>query len=84
MLKTTSHAWIGKALALILPVITQWTSHFLSIRRLLELELTFTRLRIENEHELIVCAGSETKAVAEAKTVVRILKDVNFWATLRE
>ena len=32
---------LGKILALILPVLTRWTSHYLSVRRLIDLEVAF-------------------------------------------
>ncbi|TFY53352.1 hypothetical protein EVG20_g10156 [Dentipellis fragilis] len=73
----------GIPLCLILPVLTRWTSHFLSISHLLELESCFLHAVAEHGAELEKCTGKEKTAVVKAKEIVQIIKDSQFWFALR-
>ncbi|KAG1853779.1 hypothetical protein C8R48DRAFT_610668, partial [Suillus tomentosus] len=48
----------GKTRSLILPVLTRWTSHYLSVRRLLELEMPFKEMLTTHINELKTCGGN--------------------------
>ncbi|KAA1478743.1 hypothetical protein DENSPDRAFT_757739, partial [Dentipellis sp. KUC8613] len=74
---------MGIPLCLILPVLTRWTSHFLSISRLLQLETFFLHAVAEHGGELENCARKEKTAIARAKEIVQIIKDSQFWFALR-
>src|SRR5690349_995019 len=82
MFKDTCLERLCKVVALILPVLTRWTSHYLCARRLLELERVFKVLVVVYEKELIECAGARTEARDKAKEVMEILKRTSFWSDL--
>lgn len=55
----------SKILALILPVLTWWTSHYLVVTRLIETELAFKQLLLdagETLEPLVECAGGQADA----------------------
>ena len=70
--------------SLILPVLTRWTSHFLSIRRLLQLEQAFKHMLAKvPENDLITCAGSRAEMKNKARQVLETLKHFDFWYKLQ-
>ncbi|THU98904.1 hypothetical protein K435DRAFT_720273, partial [Dendrothele bispora CBS 962.96] len=68
-------------LVLILPVLTRWTSHFLSLDRLCELETAFVRLVAspETRKRLSLCAGPKAEAKRKAQEIIELIRDRNFW-----
>ncbi|KIJ61394.1 hypothetical protein HYDPIDRAFT_169663 [Hydnomerulius pinastri MD-312] len=86
LLRDAQMAKFGLTLTLILPVLTRWTSHYLSVTRLVKLELAFKQLLLdagENLEVLIVCAGTKADAKRKAKEVLDILERPDFWPDLR-
>ncbi|EJD36610.1 hypothetical protein AURDEDRAFT_21737, partial [Auricularia subglabra TFB-10046 SS5] len=83
MLKWVTAQKLGKELSLILPVLTRWTSHYLSVRRLLALELPFRQLLLDSRAELERCAGAKRDAIDKALEILSIVEDVQFWVTLK-
>ena len=75
---------LGKILALILPVLTRWTSHYLSVRRLIDLEVAFKQVLLDHTPELIVAAGPKRAAKEKAQEVLSILKGHGFWTKLKQ
>ncbi|KAI5823192.1 hypothetical protein K523DRAFT_221046, partial [Schizophyllum commune Tattone D] len=71
-----------KVLALFLPTITNWTSHYLSTTRLLLLQNTFKQLLLGSRDELLVVARDTPTAREAAKNVLDILKAPGFWSNL--
>lgn len=71
-------------LCLILPVLTRWTSHYVSVDRLLELEPSIVRTVKDFEEELVRSVGSDRKAKAKAKKVMKIVGQTSFWMGLRQ
>lgn len=84
MLKTAQHEKLGKIFALIKPVITRWTSHYLAICRLLELEIPFKQLLLDHHDDLILSAGRKREQKEKAKEILDILEGFGFWANLRQ
>ena len=71
-------------LSLILPVLTHWTSHFLSVRRLLQLEQAFKHLLAKvPENDLIICTGSRAEMKRKARQILDTLKHFDFWYKLQ-
>ena len=65
--------------SLILPVLTRWTSHFLSVCRLLQLEQAFKHMLAKvPENDLITCAGSWAEMKNKARQVLETLKHFDF------
>lgn len=75
---------LGKILALILPVLTRWTSHYLSVRRLIDLEVAFKQVLLDHTPELIVAAGPKRAAKEKAQDVLSILEGHGFWTKLKQ
>lgn len=74
---------LPRILALILPVLTRWTSHYLCCRCLLELEKPIQCLVINQNTTLLLCAGEKPDAVAKAQSIVNIIQHDSFWDDLR-
>jgi len=73
-----------KILALIRAVITRWTSHYLSVNRLLTLEQPLRSCVLKHRRELLVAAGKKAKQTETAKRIMRIVEDIDFWKLLTE
>ncbi|KAI0027258.1 ribonuclease H-like domain-containing protein, partial [Vararia minispora EC-137] len=71
-------------LALILPALTRWTTHYQAISRMNHLRLAFIILlaRPDAEKDLLVCAGEKPDAIAKAKEVLAKLKAPGFFDKL--
>jgi hypothetical protein len=72
----------GSFWALILPVITRWTAHYLSITRLLKLKQPLQLCWTRNEDRLIVCAGAKEDLKEKARQIQGIVGDQSFWYRL--
>jgi hypothetical protein len=76
-LKRSDHA-----LALIMAVLTQWTTHYLSMSRLLKLS-KFLHTLVDFEYDALVeTAGVKDRAPERAKKILDIVKDTHFWENL--
>ena len=75
---------LGKILALILPVLTHWTSHYLSVCHLIDLEVTFKQVLLDHTPELIVAMGPKCAAKEKAQKVLDILEGHGFWTKLKQ
>lgn len=83
ILRDSQHQLGIVPLALILPVLTRWTSHYLCVRRLLQLELAFKRMLAgTSDSELISCAGQKAEPKQKAREILDILKQYDFWYKL--
>ncbi|KAJ7663381.1 ribonuclease H-like domain-containing protein, partial [Mycena polygramma] len=74
----------SRLLTLIFPVITRWTFHYLSVRRLLTLSGTIRTLYLNHHDTLIECAGSRRDAKDKAEEVLSPIDDTLFWKNLTE
>ncbi|KZT64718.1 hypothetical protein DAEQUDRAFT_769439 [Daedalea quercina L-15889] len=74
MLKDTMATKIGKVLCLILPVITHWTSHYLSVQQLIKVEHAFRQLLLDMEDNLVKCAGDKEEAQEKAMQIIAKLQ----------
>ncbi|KIK13783.1 hypothetical protein PISMIDRAFT_118201 [Pisolithus microcarpus 441] len=75
---------VGQPHSLVLPVLTQWTSHFLSVCQLLQLEPAFKQMLakvLDNDH--ITCAGSRADMERKAQQILDILQHHDFWYKLQ-
>ena len=64
---------LGQPLSLILLVLTWWTSHFLSVHCLLQLEQAFKQMLAKvPENDLITCARSRVEMKRKAHQVLEI------------
>jgi hypothetical protein len=74
----------NKILALILPVITRWTAHYLSLSRLLQVEAPLKASWMKYKQELIECAGPKADARAKAESIGAIVDDPQFWMRIKK
>lgn len=75
---------LGKILALILPVLICWTSHYLLVCCLIDLEVAFKQVLLDHTPELIVAAGPKHVAKEKAQEVLSILEGHGFWTKLKQ
>ncbi|KAF8270666.1 ribonuclease H-like domain-containing protein [Lactarius quietus] len=68
-----------KFLALILPVLTRWTAHYLSLRRLLTVEKTLRVVWLKHADIMIASSGTKSEDKAKAIAVQAIINDLYFW-----
>jgi hypothetical protein len=71
-----------RVLALVLPVITRWTSHYLAACRLLQLEGTLRAIGWNRQEELREIAGRGEAAQAAVEKVIHTITTDCFWADL--
>lgn len=74
----------SKVLSLILPVITRWTAHFLSLRRLLEVEISMKASWLKYGQEMINCAGPKADVREKAREIQSIVEDPQFWTWVKK
>jgi hypothetical protein len=84
MLRDAQRIVLGNVICLILPAQKQWTSYYLAMHRLLQLELVFKRLLLDSREELVCCTGDNPDAKLEAHLVIELLEGHDFWANLRK
>lgn len=70
--------------ALILPVITRWTAHYLSLWRLLTVEKTLRAAWLKHGDTMIASAGTKSEDQAKAIMVQGIIDDAQFWYHIRK
>jgi hypothetical protein len=73
-----------KFLSLILPVITRWTAHYLSLRRLLEVEVPMKASWLKYGEEMIACAGPKADVQEKAREIQVIVEDPQFWKWVKK
>ncbi|CAE6454793.1 unnamed protein product [Rhizoctonia solani] len=73
-----------KPRSLALPVLTRWTSHFLSFRSLLSESRSLRALAARNPEEFRASAGRTPELVQQAETVLKNINDPEFWLRLNE
>ena len=73
-----------KFLALILPVITRWTAHFFSLRRLLTVEKALKFAWLKHSETMIASAGSKNEDQEKAIAVHEIINDPRFWYPVKK
>lgn len=73
-----------KILALILPVITRWTAHYLSLRRLVTVEKALKAAWIKHGDTMIASAGSKSDDNAKAEAIQKIIEDPEFWYYIKK
>jgi hypothetical protein len=71
-----------KIWALILPVITRWTSNFCAVSRLLQVNKAIKVTATRNRDELIEYVGSDANKVAKAERVLDRVVDDSWWKEL--
>jgi len=69
----------NKISSLILPVITRWTAHYLSLRRLLEVEAPMKASWMKYSQQMIECTGPKADIQQKARKIQTIVKDPQFW-----
>jgi hypothetical protein len=69
----------NKVFALILPVITRWTCHYLSFTRLVKVSKPIRTIVLNRRDELKECAGPKREAKDAAEKVLKIVEDSRFW-----
>lgn len=72
----------SKVKSLVLPILTRWTSHYLSVRRLLELEMAFKEMLVNSLEDLKICAGNRLDMKRKATETLAILLRFDFWHNL--
>ena len=72
----------GKFWALVLPVITRWTAHYLSISRLLKVKSAIRSCSLRHEETLLTCAGRDAKLKLTARAILDTVSNDVFWANL--
>ncbi|KAL6298476.1 ribonuclease H-like domain-containing protein [Sparassis latifolia] len=71
-----------RVLALILPCVTRWTAHFLSISRLLDLSLAMKLCCARHADKLLICAGKTADVKVKALSILNTVKADEFWKKL--
>jgi hypothetical protein len=74
----------NKFLSLILPVITQWTAHFLSLHRLLEVEISMRASWMKYSTELVECIGPKADVQQKVQEIQAIVEDLQFWKWVKK
>ena len=69
----------NKILALILPVITRWTAHYLCLHRLLTVEKTLKSAWLKHSEIMIASASAKNDDKAKAIAVEAIINSPEFW-----
>jgi len=72
----------GDFWALILPIITRWTAHYLSISRLLKVKRAIRSCSVRHETTLLNCAGRKAELKEAARGVLTTVADNQFWDDL--
>lgn len=72
----------GKAWALVLPVITRWTAHYLSTTRLLKVKGAVTSCVLRHEEKLLIAGGKTQEVKERAQEIIGIVRDDGFWHAL--
>ncbi|KAH9023323.1 ribonuclease H-like domain-containing protein [Lactarius pseudohatsudake] len=73
-----------KFLALILPVLTRWTAHYLSLQRLLTVEKTLRAVWLKHGDIMIASVGTKSEERAKAMAVQGIIDDTQFWYHIKK
>jgi hypothetical protein len=71
-------------LALILACLTRWTSHYLSVRRLLALKQPLRSVALIRGDELVNTAGSKKHQRDAAEEIIRVIDNQSFWSKLEQ
>jgi hypothetical protein len=71
-----------KVWALILPVITRWTSHFCSLSRLLQVNKAVKLTATRHREEFLDYVGRDAKKIRNANQVLDHVLDNNWWKEL--
>lgn len=74
----------NKILSLILPVITRWTAHYLSLRRLLDVEMPMKTSWMKYSQQMIECAGPKADVQQKARDIQAIVDDQQFWMWVKK
>ncbi|GLB41139.1 putative protein of unknown function (DUF 659) [Lyophyllum shimeji] len=72
----------GKVWALILPVITHWTAHYLSTTRLLKVKSAVISCVHRHEEKLLIAGGKMQEVQERACQIMNIVRDNGFWQSL--
>ena len=72
----------GKWWALILPVITRWTTHYLSVSQLLKVKSAVRSCSLRHKETLLTCAGKEAKLKLAARAILDTVANDVFWGNL--
>ena len=84
MLREAQKAQEGSVLALILPALTRWTSHYLAATRLLVLEHVIRVLVLTLRNNLVNTVGDKADAIRKAEAIVgNISMQPSFWGNLK-
>ncbi|KAF9494661.1 hypothetical protein BDN71DRAFT_1392892, partial [Pleurotus eryngii] len=73
---------IGNVLAFVRAVLTRWTTHFLSLRRLLAMSTALRTVATMDEKELLIVAGDDADLVAKAQEIIDTILSRTFWERL--
>ena len=77
-------SFAGNCWALILPAYTRWTAHCQAVTRLLKIEVPICLCWTRNEQRLLLCAGNRAEQKQKAGEIRDIVRDVTFWASLKQ
>jgi hypothetical protein len=74
----------NKILSLILPVISRWTAHYLSLSRLLAVETPMKASWMKYGPQMIECAGPKDDVQEKAREIQAIVEDPQFWKWVKK
>lgn len=72
----------GRALVLIRPVLSRWTSHAAAAKRLVKLSIPFQSLVLRKREELLVSIAQDRKSQSTAQAILDIVRNPLFWSGL--
>jgi len=70
--------------ALILPVLTWWTAHYLSLQQLLTVEKTLQTAWLKHSDTMIASVGNKREDQEKARAVQEIIDDSQFWYHIKK
>ena len=81
--ETQRDQYNGNDLTLILPSLTQWTSHYLAATRLLDLGNAIRILVLTSRGQLIEAEGNEADAIRKANEIMNLISQPIIWENLK-
>ncbi|KAJ7775980.1 ribonuclease H-like domain-containing protein [Mycena maculata] len=83
LLRTQQKSIMIVILQLILPVVTRWTAHYCSLRRLKKLERSIRTCVMTHEETLRLCAGRKREQIAAAEVIIETCVRNDFWKNIK-
>jgi hypothetical protein len=74
----------GTAKTLIRGCITRWSSHIMSLQRLLDLKRPLKSIVIKSTDNMLTAAGTRQELVRKAQQIIDTINSENFWCDIQQ